>query len=107
MLTKFPGNEQAWLDRAGTHSAITEAPEARDERLVFAVLEAIGYECWKYGDAPNGPADSEETLKAWLVENRDAIGKMKPDVVIPDFLSLACGVYNFIFYDGEEKRRSA
>ena len=94
-LSKFPGDEKPWLERAGTHSAVNPAPKEHDERLIFSILEAIGYDCWEYKDAPDMP--SEKTIRKWLVNNKKVIGKMNPDTVIPDYISLVCGRYNFIF----------
>ena len=91
MLTNFPGNKEVWLARAGCHST-SSVPVTEDERLVFAVLEALDFECWKYGDAPDGI--TVEQAKQWLVDNKETIRNMS--IEPPSYLGAMCGVYDFL-----------
>lgn len=93
MLTTFPGNKKAWLEHAGTHSKANISGYSEDEKLVFAVLEAIDFSCWKYGDAPQDGIH-EETAKAWLKENRKAVKAMK--IEPPSYMGMMAGAFNFL-----------
>jgi hypothetical protein len=91
-LTTFPGNREEWIARIGTHSDADTSKYSADEKLVFSVLEAIDFECWKYGDAPSEP--TQEQAKQWLTENRAAVREMK--IEPPSYLGAFAGVLDFL-----------
>lgn len=95
MILRFPWDKEPWLERAGTHS-MEKVPVGEDERLVFALLEAIDFECWKYGDGPTSPSLDE--AKAWLRENWPIIKEMS--FPPPSFMGLFGGSFSFLTDDG-------
>lgn len=79
-LTDFPWDKQPWLDRAGLHSSenvlgleseVPDVPGEEDRKLVFALLEALDFQCFEYQDAPPEPTRAQ-AIK-WLKENKKAI----------------------------------
>ena len=92
-LTRFPGNRKAWIERIGTHSNADTSKYSPDEKLVFAVLEGIDFQCWKYGDAPED-GTTEEIAKTWLKENKSLVSAMK--IEPPSYLGAFAGVLDFL-----------
>lgn len=91
LLDSFPGDPQPWLDRAGCHAAIESPPKEPEQRLLFSLLEAIGYDCWNMGDAPA----EWEPIEAWIWEHRKELCALK-GVPPPDYLSLVLGKYTWL-----------
>lgn len=87
--TPFPGDPIEWRSRAGIHSHVT-VPTDPLQRLFYAAMEAIGWECHKYGDAPRKP--TRAVLEKWLTENVDLI---EADTC-PDYLTLMAGGFDFM-----------
>ena len=78
------------IARAGTHSE--NAPTGGDaERLAFALLEILDFQCCKFGDYA---ALTDEQVRQFLIEHAAEIRKMpfKP----PSFWGLFAGVYDFL-----------
>ena len=66
--------------------------EDDDNKLIYALLEALGFECYtdRYGCVPL----SEEEIKTFMVDNCGEFASYSGP--IPDHLALFCGVYNFL-----------
>lgn len=65
-------------------------PPTDPEQLTYwAMLEAIGFQCWRFGDAPTGTTEKE--IKSFLKANRDRI-TCEP----PDYIAAVAGGYDFI-----------
>ena len=88
-MEKEPKWVEEFYKRAGLHSSQL-LPEDREQRVYYGMLEAIGWECFKYGDAPQG--GTEEQVKNYLIQHKDRI-KAGTN---PDFLSLLAGTFNFL-----------
>ena len=86
-------DEPNWVEefykRAGLHST-QPLPEDREQRIYYGMLEAIGWACFKYGDAPQGV--TEEQVKNYLIQHKDRI-KASTN---PDFLALLAGAFDFL-----------
>jgi hypothetical protein len=107
MVMQFPWPRTPWLDRAGRHSPVAGmqmiAAADRDAVLVFALLEAIDFECWKFGDAPqSGP--TEEEAKRWLVENYDEWSLLL--ILPPSALGLFTSAFDFLHPEKLARRSS-
>lgn len=91
-LTAFPGNRNTWIARAGIHSENAPKDGTPNEKLVFAVLEAIDFSCWKQGDAPEDL--TQDQAKDWLVANKTIVRTM--NIQPPSYLGLMAGAFNFL-----------
>jgi hypothetical protein len=90
-MTSFTiGNAEAWVARAGCHSN-NKVPEDLHERLAFALLEAIDFNCWEYGDAPDDGMTIEDA-KQWLYKNKELANRCPP----PSFLGLIGSKFDFL-----------
>ena len=88
----FPYKKE-WLERAGVHS--DEAiPEDERHRLIFALLEAIDFQCFEFGDCPKEP--SEKEIKIFLKDNKEEILK---SINPPSYLGALGGAFNFLLDD--------
>jgi len=85
---KIP-NEKVWLARAGTHSH-EKVPIDRQQRLFFALIEAIDYQCWQYGDCPSRPTETE--AKKFLIKHKKEIKAG----FITSYVGLFAGVLDFL-----------
>jgi hypothetical protein len=65
-------------------------PKDPEQRLYFGMLEAIGYQCFKNGDAPKGY--TEEQIKRFLKRRAKRI----KGITNPDWLSTFVGKYDFL-----------
>ena len=86
-------NEPEWVElfyeSAGKHAS-HPLPRSREQRIYFGMFEAIGWECFKYGDAPKGV--TEEQIKDYLIQHKDRI-KVE---AMSDYLALAAGTFDFL-----------
>ena len=78
------------LAAAGRHS-LNGVPEDTDDRLLFALLEMLDYECCKYGDAP--ATLTTEGIQSFLLRHKERVGKLPEP---PSYLGLCCGVCDFL-----------
>jgi hypothetical protein len=85
---KTYGSPKRWLQRAGLHSQ-EQVPTDDEQRLYFALLEAVDWQCWFYKDALETPTEDE--AKAFLKKYKDRI-KCPP----PSYIGLLTGAYKFI-----------
>lgn len=93
---KVYGKEQldAVMEGAGKHTLIMGGnipPESGDERLVFALLEEIDFECPKYGDSAFASCDE---MREFLLPFRDAIQEMRFEP--PSYVGLMAGAFDFL-----------
>ena len=89
---------QEVMSHAGVHS-LNPVPSSTEERLVFALLEMIDFNCFKYGDVPEG-LTREETIK-FLKKHRTKILDMK--MYPPSYLGLLAGAYNFLWENDSDE----
>lgn len=85
---------EALLENAGHHSmswSKSKTPKKRDERLVFALLEVIDFQCVDYGCFT---FLSEEEIRNFLLKHKKAIGNMEID--LPSYLGAMVGKFNFL-----------
>ena len=83
---------EAFRVRAGSHAALSSNDPPDDERgrILYGMLEAIDYECWKYGDAP--PGTSLAQVKAYLKAHKAEVLK----IPFPSSLGKATGAFAFL-----------
>ena len=81
------------LERAGLHGngLGTPPPYKKRERLAYALLEVLDFECNKYGDYG---LVTDEQIKEILLRNRKEVTAMKE--ITPSYMGLMCGVFNFL-----------
>ena len=94
-----------WISMAG-HHALRFNPEVRvgetpEERLIFALLEILDFQCYEFKDAPCYPGVSKEEIEQFLLDHKKEVENAKIDP--PSYLGLLCGVFNFLL-EKEEKR---
>jgi len=100
------------ISAAGLHSlqlgslAVADLKELKDfvnlgdeEKLVFALLESLDFQCYQYSDCPLNVGLSEEEIKQFLLKHRKDILKMK--IPLPSALGALTGVFDFLA--GEEQ----
>ena len=95
-----------WISMAG-HHARKFNPEVRvgetpEERLIFALLEILDFECYKFKDAPCYPGVSKEQIEQFLLDHRQEVKNAEIDP--PSYLGLLCGVFDFLFKKEEKLR---
>ena len=78
-----------WLIRAGTHEQASPVPDEGDQRLFYALLEAIDWQCFEYKDAPDNITEAQ--AKAFLVKHKDKI-TCEP----PSYVGVLAGAYDFL-----------
>ncbi len=94
--------EPKWINqfyaRAGLHSS-HPLPKSKEQRIYYGMIEAIGWDCFKYGDAPQGV--TEEQVRDYLIKHKDRI---KAEAM-SDYLSLLAGVFDFLVETKQDKKR--
>lgn len=85
--------EPKWInqfyERAGLHSS-HPLPKSKEQRIYYGMIEAIGWGCFRYSDAPQGV--TEEQVKDYLIKRKDRI---KAEAM-SDYLSLLAGAFDFL-----------
>ena len=87
-IVKEIPNYKVWIGWAGHHSK-EELPRSEEQRLYFALLEAIDWDCWDYDHCPREP--TRKGAIRFLRKHRDRI-RCNP----PSYLGLASGAFNFL-----------
>lgn len=82
-----------YLNHAGHHAAIESPPEDEHDRLIFSLLETLGWKCFKFNGSPCCKL-TEQQIKDFIIANIKDFKDYKG--AIPDYLALECGTYNFI-----------
>lgn len=76
------------IEHAGTHTS--KVPEASDEKLVYALLEILDFDCIRY-DCIGGITNKE--IKKFLLKHKDEVLRM--NIEPPSYLGLLAGVFDF------------
>ena len=88
-----------WVAMAGHHARVfnprVRIGETREERLIFALLEILDFECYKFKDAPCYPGVPKEQIEQFLLDHKKEVMKAKIDP--PSILGLLAGAYDFLF----------
>lgn len=78
----------------GSLSTGTEnAPETREEQLVFALLELLDFECYRFEDSKCLQMKEEE-VKEFLKQNKDEVREM--EIPPTSFLGAIAGAFDFL-----------
>lgn len=87
-----------WIAMAGHHARHynpkVRIGETLEERLIFALLEILDFECYLYKDAPCYPGVSKEEIERFLLDHKQEVENAKIDP--PSYLGLLCGVFDFL-----------
>ena len=86
----------AALAAAGRHSMASPPPDD-DQRLLFALLEMVDWECPKYGDTDL----TMETIQSFLLRHRHAALALPEP---PSFLGMFAGAYSFLIPAEEQSQ---
>jgi len=79
------------LKHAGLHSGQL-VPQGQDEKLVFALLEILDFQCYKYEELPEGL--TRENIEQFLLKHREEVLNMK--IPPPSFLGVLAGAFDFL-----------
>ena len=94
---KYSKMENLFYERAGIYAKHNGVPKSKEQRIYFGMLEAIGYECFKYKDLPKNI--TERMVKNYLIKHKERIRVE----AIADYISLFSGGYNFLNFNNKYK----
>ena len=87
-----------WIKLAGHHAKWfnpdVRTGETDEEKLIFALLEMLDFECYDYPSCPAQPTPSKEEIKQFLLNHREAVASAKID--LPTMLGTLAGTFDFL-----------
>ena len=87
-----------WIKLAGHHAKWfnpdVRTGETDEEKLIFALLEMLDFECYDYPSCPAQPTPSKEEIKQFLLDHREAVASAK--ISPPTMLGMLAGTFDFL-----------
>jgi len=97
-----------WIGLAGHHALKfrhdVKIGETDEEKLIFALLEMLDFECYKYPSCPTQPTPSRNEIEQFLLDHKEEVLNAKIDP--PSLLGLMAGTFDFLVKEKEVEKNA-